>query len=146
MLAKFYNLILVNNTGYTQTYNSGARVSVRIMGWKVNSSGVLTYGTVATDSFGFTTDGTIADGASVELATKIDNSTDLNMGAHITLEVTTNDASTAGSFDLYIETCDANGSDWPSDQANFSPDDGDAILLGGFVFAGAETKARNFEI
>lgn len=151
MLSKYYNLIAVNNTGYVQTYNSGARTSVRIQPWKISTAGVLTYGTVATDDFGFGAGETIANAGRVELSAKIDNSVNLNFGAIITFEVTTDNASTAGTFSLFLETCDVNAEDpstdaiWPSNQPNFDPTE-DCIFLGAITLAGAETKAKNFEI
>lgn len=145
MLPKFLNLILINNTGQTQTYKSGARASCRLTPWKINSSGALVYGTVQTDDFGFGAGETIANDATVELDGKFDNSSNRDFGLHGYLEVTTNNASSAGTFDLYLEFADADGSDFPSDQANFNVET-DCIKLGSITLTAAQTKGLNFEI
>ena len=143
MLGKYYRLRVHNQCGQTLTYNSGARVDIRIMPWKI-SSGDLSYGTVITDDLGFGTGNTIANGAGSEGDVQ-DNSTNLYMGGKGYFEVTTDSASSSGSISVYMEESDANGSDWPSDQADFNVLK-HCIFLAKLDVSAADTMGKNFDI
>jgi len=118
MLAKYWRLHVYNDTDQTLTYADGARVSVRMMPWKL-SSGDLSYGTVITDDTVFLNTGeTIAVGGSAE-GTVQDNSSNLYYGIKGYFEVTADLTSTDGTVYLFLEESDADGTDWPSDQADF---------------------------
>jgi len=142
MLPKYYRFRIRWDADQTLTYNSGARVSVTFIKWKL-SSGVLTYSTEGSDDFGFGSGDTIADEGQEE-ATVIDNSSDLYWGLHGTLEVTADANNTDGYMYLYVESSTDN-TDWPSDQADF--DINDLRLLASLSMstdAEDEDRATNF--
>jgi len=116
MLAKFWRLRFVNQTGQTMTYNDDARIAIRAMPWKF-SSGVLVYGTVITEDLGFVAAGTIADDGEVE-GTVVDNSSNLYLGVHGTFEITHDLDAASGFCNLYLE-CSDNDGNWPSDSDDF---------------------------
>jgi len=112
--------------------------------WKL-ASGVLTYGTVATDDLGFSAGETIATTVEVE-GTVIDNTTDLYLGVKGTFKMAADVSSTDGTAYLFLEESDDN-STWPSDMADFDCDI-DLRLIAALTFstdAVDETRAVNFE-
>lgn len=119
MLAKFWRLRMINETGQTMTYSGDARIAIRIMGWKM-SSGNLTYGTVITEDLGFSS-GTIADDGEVE-GTVVDNSLNLFWGLNGTFEILHDLDAAVGKCRLYLEHSDNNGN-WPSDSDDFDIND-----------------------
>ncbi|KKL99700.1 hypothetical protein LCGC14_1811810 [marine sediment metagenome] len=122
MLAKFWRMRFINETGQTMSYDGdshAARIAIRIMGWKI-SSGDLTYGTVITEDLGFSS-GTIADDGEVE-GTVVDNSSNLFWGLNGTFEITHDLDAAVGQCRLFIEESDNNGN-WPSDSNDFVIDD-----------------------
>lgn len=143
MLAKYYRFLWKNKTGQSMVKNSGAAVNIRCMPWKF-TSGVLAYGTVITDDMGFDAGETVTNGSSEEGDVQ-DNSSNLYLGLKGYFEVTTDNASSAGTVDLYLEESDANGTDWPSDQADFDIEE-DCQFLGSLSFSAADTRGRNFEL
>lgn len=116
MLAKFWRLRVINSTDSILTYADGARVNVRMMPWKL-VTGTVTYGTVITDDMGFTV-GTIAIDGESEGDVQ-DNSSNLYYGIKGYFEVIADLSGTDGTVYLYLEESDADGADWPSDQAEF---------------------------
>ena len=142
MLPKYYRFRIRWDADQTLTYNSGARVSVTFIKWKL-SSGVLTYSTEGSDDFGFGSGDTIVDEGQEE-ATVIDNSSDLYWGLHGTLEVTADANNTDGYMYLYVESSTDN-TDWPSDQADFDINDLPLICaLDMSTDAEDEDRAKNF--
>ncbi len=117
MLAKFYRLRGVNETGQIMTFNDGAVIAIRMMPWQLGASGALTYGTVITEDLGFSAGETIVDGGQVE-GSVIDNSSNAFYGIKGMINVTHDLAAAAGTFDLYLEESDADGN-WLSDAASF---------------------------
>ena len=116
MLAKFWRLHMINNTGQTMDFDAGARIAIRVMAWKI-SSGNLTFDTVITEDLGFIATNTIADGGIVE-GTVVDNTSELQWGFNGTFEITHDVDAALGSVDLYLETSDNDGN-WPSDSDDF---------------------------
>lgn len=120
MLAKFWRLRFINETGQTMTYDGAARIAIRVMGWKL-SSGDLAYGTVITEDLGFGAGETIVDDGEVE-GTVVDNSSNLFWGLNGTFEITHDLDAAVGQCRLFIEESDNNGN-WPSDSDDFVIDD-----------------------
>lgn len=116
MLAKYYRLRGVNNTGQTMTYDSGARIAIRLSPWKI-SSGALAFTTTITEDLGFSATETIVDGGEVEGSVN-NNTSNLDFGVKGYAEITHDLATADGSFDIYLEESDDNVN-WPSDQASF---------------------------
>ncbi|MHC4395612.1 MAG: hypothetical protein ACYS1A_08145 [Planctomycetota bacterium] len=144
MLQKYYRFRLKWDADQTLTYNDGARVTIRVLPWKL-SSGNLVYGTVITDDFGFGAGDTIADEGEEE-GTVVDNTSNLYWGFKGYLEVTADLSSTDGVMYLYMEESDDN-SNWPSDQADFDIAQ-DLILLCAMNMstdAVDEDRGKNFE-
>ena len=125
MLGKFWRLRMINATGSIMTYADGARIAIRLMPWKI-TSGELAYGTVITETLGFTS-GTIAVDGEVE-GTVVDNSSTLYFGMTGTFKVTHNLDAAKGDCKLYLEYSDADGN-WPSDSTNTPFAITDLILL-----------------
>lgn len=117
MLAEFWRLRMINETGQTMTYNDGARIAIRSVAWKLGASGVITHSSVITEALGFTTDGTIADDGEVE-STVVDNSSDKYYGVNGTFEITHDLDAAVGQCRLYVEFSDNNGN-WVSDALDF---------------------------
>ena len=124
MLPKFYRFIAVNNTGQTLTAVEGGLIALRFMPYKFGTTGALEYGTVITDDVGQAA--TIADTVASEGDVQ-DNSTNLYVGGHGTFDVTHDVDAAAGTYELYVEFCDASAGEWPSDGADFDV----SIDLGG---------------
>ena len=120
MLPKYYRFRLYWVADQTLTYDSGARVGITFIKWKL-SSGDLVYSAEGSDDFDFGAGETIVTTGQVE-STVIDNSSDLYWGLHGTLEVTADANSTDGTMYLYVEESTDN-SVWPSDQADFDIED-----------------------
>ena len=116
MLAKFWRMRMINETGQTMTYDGAARIAIRWMGWKV-SSGALVYGNVVLDNLGFNATDTIADDGEVE-GIENDNSSDLFWGVNGTFEITHDLDAAVGQCRLYLERSD-NAGNWPSDSDDF---------------------------
>ncbi len=146
MLAKYYRFHCQNNTGQDMVYNTGSRIDVRAMPWKV-TDGAIAYGTVITDNWGTGHEAgdTLSDGNAVESEDVQNNSVNLYIGLKGYFEVTTHNASSDGPVCLYVEESDANGSDWPSDQADFDCEQ-HCRLLCVMQFDDADTRGKNFEL
>ncbi len=121
MLAEFWRLRMINETGQIMTYNDGARVAIRSVAWKVGANGVITHSAVITENLGFTTDGTIADDGEVE-GTVVDNSSDKYYGVNGTFQITHDLDAAVGVCRLYLEFSDNDGN-WPSDSDDFAIED-----------------------
>lgn len=123
MLAKFWRLRMINNTGQTMTFNDGAVIAIRTMPWKI-SSGDLVYGTVITEDLDFDAGRSIINGAdvmddaSVVESVVVDNSSGLFFGINGTFTVTHDLDAAVGTVDLYLEFSDEDGN-WPSDSDDF---------------------------
>ena len=76
MLAQFYKFVAVNNTGQTLTYNSNARLNLKVTPWYITpSTGLIAYAPDSDDDFGFGAGETVADGAEV-LSSEVNNTSD----------------------------------------------------------------------
>jgi hypothetical protein len=117
MLAQFWRLRMINETGQTMTFNDGAAIAVRAQGWKIGASGAITYGTVITEDMGFGAGETIVDDGEVE-GTVVDNSTNKFYGINGTFTVTHDLDAASGVCRLYLEFSDEDGN-WPSDASDF---------------------------
>jgi len=118
MLANYWRLRFINQTGQTMTFNDGARIAIRIMEWKI-VAGVLTRGVVITEDLGFGAGETIVDDGEVE-GTVVNNTGAANnwWGAHGTFEITHDFDAADGECRLYMEFSDNDGN-WPSDSDDF---------------------------
>lgn len=143
MLDKYMRLRMVNNTDQTLTFDSGARIAIRMAAWKL-TSGVLGYTTI-TEDMGFSAGETIVASGEVE-GTVIDNTSNLNWGIKGTFEVIANANSTDGSCDLYLEESEDNVH-WPSEQADFdiAEDLRPVCILNLSTDAVDEGRMKNFE-
>jgi len=143
MLAKWFRLRMINQTGETMTYADGARIAIRLSLWKI-VAGAKVDDTVITENLGFGA-GTIVDGGEVE-GTAIDNTSEKQWGGHGIFETTHDLATGDGVCRLYMEFSDNDGN-WPSDSDEFEitdliqiavlPIDPDAV---------DESRSVNFEI
>ena len=142
MLAKFWRLRFINETGQTMTYDGGARIAIRAMGWRM-SSGNLTYGNVITEDMGFGAADTIADDGEEE-ATVVDNSSNLFWGVNGTFEITHDLDAAVGVCRLYLEESDNNGN-WPSDSDDFVINDLTLISVLDINNSGVDkSRSKNF--
>lgn len=121
MLPKFYRFRCLWTADQTLTFDSGARVNLRLNPWKFGSTGALEYGTVITDDFGFIATNTIVTTGQVESGVK-DNSSNLFLGLHGFLEVIADVSGTDGTMKIYVEWSDTDGN-WISDEADFDISD-----------------------
>lgn len=149
MLGKFWRLRMINETGQTMTYDGGARIAIRSMGWKI-SSGNLSYGTVITEDLDFDAGRTIADGASVMddasvvESVVVDNSTNLFWGVNGTFEITHDLDAAVGVCRLYLEESDSDGN-WPSDSDDFAINDLMQIAVLDIDNSGVDkSRSKNF--
>lgn len=117
MLAEYWRLRFINETGQTMTYNDGARIAIRWVGWKIGASGVVTHSSVVTEDCGFGAGETIADDGEVEGSVN-DNSSNKYYGINGTFEITHDLDAAAGVCRLYLEFSDNDGN-WPSDSDDF---------------------------
>jgi len=110
MLAQFYKFVAVNNTGQTLTYNSNARLNLKVTPWYITpSTGLIAYAPDSDDDFGFGAGETVADGAEV-LSSEVNNTSDKYLGAQVQLKMTHDEGSAAdGTVDLYLVSGDATG-------------------------------------
>ncbi len=120
MLAEFWRLRMINETGQTMTHNDGARIAIRSVAWKVGASGVVTHSAVITEDLGLVADGSIADDGEVE-GTVVDNSSDKYYGVNGTFEITHDLDAAVGVCRLCVEFSDNDGN-WMSDADDFSID------------------------
>lgn len=118
MLANWWRLRFVNQTGQSMIWDNGARIAIRIQEWKM-VAGVLTRGVVITEDMGFGAGDTILDDGEVEAAV-VDNTGAANRwwGAHGIFEITHPLDAADGVCRLYLEFSDNNGN-WPSDSDDF---------------------------
>ena len=126
------------------TYDSGARIAIQFVKWKL-SSGVLSYSAQVTEDLGFGAGETIADEGEVE-GSVIDNTSDLYWGVKGTFKMTADANGTDGTAYLYLEESDDN-TVWPSDMADFDCAR-DLFCVATLAFstdAEDETRAVNFE-
>lgn len=147
MLAKYYRFHVYNNTDQTITYNSGGRITISLIPWKM-TDGAVDYGSEITgaNTIVFDAGKSVAAGAAFE-GVVIDNSSNIFLGGKGTLEVTADVTSTDGQIILYLEESTDN-SVWPSDQADFNVTE-DCVLVKTMQFstdAEDEDRAVNFEI
>lgn len=114
MLAAFWRLRMIQETGQTMTYADAARIAIRVQEWKL-VNGVLTRNSVITENLGFGS-GTIADDGEVEGA--VVTNTDNWWGAHGIFQVLHDLDAAVGQCRLYFEFADSDGN-WPSDSDDF---------------------------
>lgn len=118
MLGQHFKFHIVNNLGLDMDLDSNSAnevIQINWLAWKLNSSGALTWDAEETRTF---TTSDIADGVSFEFAAK-DNSSDLFVGLVGEMNYLTDDASAAGTVDLYVEYSTDGGTIYPSDAADF---------------------------
>lgn len=125
MLSAYWRLRVRNSTDQTITYNSGGRLTAKVIPWKM-TSGAMAQGAAITDDLGLIADGSIAAAAELEGDVQ-DNTLNLYIGFTGVFEVTADVNSTDGTVDLYMEQSPDN-TIWPSDQADFDITT-DCILL-----------------
>jgi len=143
MLAKYWRLRLKWDADQTLTYDSGARIAIRLSPWKI-ASGALSFGATITEDMGFGAAETIADEGQVE-GTVQDNTVNLYWGVKGYFEMTADVTSTDGWAYLYLEESDDN-TNWPSDQADFDITDLRLVAVLAFsTDAANEDRAVNFE-
>jgi len=144
MLAKYWRLRLQWVADQTLTYDSGARIDISMIPWKI-TSGALEYGTEISDDLGFGAGETIVTTGEVE-GTVVDNSTNLYLGIKGTLDMIADANSTDGTAYLFIEESPDNVV-WSSDQEDFDVDE-DLRLIATLTFstdAVDEGRTVNFE-
>jgi len=143
MLAKYWRLRLKWDADQTLTYDSGARIAIRLSPWKI-ASGALSFGATITEDMGFGAAETIVDEGQVE-GTVQDNTVNLYWGVKGYFEMTADVTSTDGWAYLYLEESDDN-TNWPSDQADFDITDLRLVAVLAFsTDAANEDRAVNFE-
>jgi len=125
MLSAYWRLRVRNSTDQTITYNSGGRLTAKVIPWKM-TSGAMAQGAAITDDLGLIADGSIAAAAELEGDVQ-DNTLNLYIGFTGVFEVTADVNSTDGTVDLYMEQS-PDDTIWPSDQADFDITT-DCILL-----------------
>jgi len=120
MIPQFYRFIVVNNSGQTLTYNSNARINVKVTAWYYNvSTGKIVYAQLPDDDLGFVAASTLADGAEIVGDNEIDNTANLYIGLQVQLEITHDEGAAAdGTFDVYIAGGDATG-ELPTDASGY---------------------------
>lgn len=116
MLAKFWRLRFINETGQIMGFDELSTIDIRSMPWKL-SSGDLVYGTVITEDCGLEAGIDIADDGERE-GTVVDNSSNLYWGVNGTFEITHDHTNASGVCRLYLEESDNDGN-WPSDSLDF---------------------------
>ena len=144
MLAKYWRLRMKWDADQTLTYDSGARIAIRMTPWAI-SSGALSYAATITEDLGFSAGETIADEAQVE-GTVVDNTSNLYWGILGYFSITADVNSTDGTAYLYVEESDDN-TNWPSDRADFDINDLRLIAtLSLSTDAEDEDRAVNFRL
>lgn len=119
MLGHYYRYHAYNGTGVSVT------VTVKTRAWKFASDGSRTDASEATRISGVSVGaGTYSNSSG------IDNSSDKNLGAHITATFAPGSAAT-GPVALYLQHSTDGGTTWPSD--------GQGELLGSVMFAASST-------
>lgn len=135
MLGEYYQIIVVNNSGQTVTYDAPAngRINLAIQGVYVDpATGKPSYNAVSpTNAFGAAD--SVANGGNWEFG-EIDNSSTLYPNALVTLSVTHDEgAAAAGTFDLYYES-GATGA-LPSDGSAYSdPETNGLQFIGSLIW------------
>ena len=111
MLPQFRQYIVVNNSGQTLTYNNNGRINLKETCWIIDpTSAKITYTQLADDDLGFTTGGSLTNGAEIVGDVEIDNTSNLYLGSQVQLEITHDEGTLAtGTFDLYMAEGDATG-------------------------------------
>ena len=144
MLAKYWRLRILWDGDQTLTYADGARVVTRCVPWKI-ASGNLSYGTTITDSTDYLNTGeTLADDGETEGGVN-DNTSDLYWGVKGQLAIICDVTSSDGTFYLYIEESDTDGT-WPSDAADFAITDLRLVCaMAVSTDAEDEERIKNFE-
>lgn len=121
MLAKYWRLRMQSGSAMeTLTYDSGARISLRLSPWEL-VAGTLTYGTTITEDLGFGAGDSLAADGEIE-GSVVDNTSNLYYGIKGYVEVTANLNPTAGVLRIFREDSDDN-TNWPSDQTDFDCDE-----------------------
>ena len=115
MLAAFWRIRMINETGQIMTYADAARIAIRMREWKL-VNGVLTRNTVITEDLGFSS-GTIADDGEVESA--VVTNTDNWWGVNGIFEILHDLDAASGVCRLYLEHADVVSGYWPSDSDDF---------------------------
>ena len=144
MLSKYWRLRLQWVADQTLTYDSGARIDISMIPWKL-SSGNLSYGTEISDDLGFGAGETIVTTGEVE-GTVVDNTSNLYWGVKGTLDMIADVTSTDGYAYLFLEESPDN-TVWPSDQEDFDCA-ADLRLIAVLAFSSDavdEGRATNFE-
>lgn len=118
MLAEYWRLRFINETGQTMGFDEGSRIAIRFVQWKMGASGVITHSAVTTEDCGLEAGIDIADDGERE-ATVVDNSSNKYYGVNGTFEITHDHTDALGVCRLYLEFSDSDGN-WPSDSADFA--------------------------
>lgn len=111
MLAKYWRLHCYWVGDQTLTYDSGARIAVRLSPWKI-ASGALSYGTTITEDFGFGAGDTIATGEMESIGSTNDNTSNLYWGVKGFVSLIADVSGSTGTLYLYLDESDDN-TNWP---------------------------------
>lgn len=147
MLGKNYKFHIVNNLGSDMDLSSNSSneiIQLNFTPWKFDSSGALVYGSEIAKTFSASD---VADGVSFEFS-ETDNGTDLNLGLVGEFNYLTDDASADGTVDLYIEDSTDGGTTYPSDAADFDPEQ-DLQPVASLEMTGdgaGYKRSKNFEV
>ena len=110
MPSRFFKIIIVNNSGQTLTYNNNGRINLKIGGASISAARKSIVTSLTDDACGFTTGGSLADGAEILSAVEYDNTSVGYLGYQVQLEITHDEGAAAdGTFDLYVSGGDATG-------------------------------------
>jgi len=107
MIGQFNKFVIVNNTGYTITFNDGGDIDLSVIGFNITpATGKIAYAGGGSETFGFTTGSSLADGAEIVGTTEFDNTSDLCLGYLVEMDVAHDLAAscTGGTIDLYLAT------------------------------------------
>ena len=125
MLSAYWRFRVCNSTDQTITYNSGGRITVKVIPWKM-TSGAMAQGAAITDDMDLEAEGSLAAAGEKEGDVQT-NTANLYIGFTGVFQVIADVTSTDGTMDLYMEQSPDN-TVWPSDQADFDITT-DCILL-----------------
>ena len=112
MIGQYNRFVIVNNSGYTLTYNDGARITLNVIGYYINpSTGKIAYNTVGADTCGFTASSSLANGEEIISSSEYANATDLYLGYLVEMDITHDLAASCagGTCDLYLATGTSSG-------------------------------------
>ena len=144
-LPRNYKFHFVNNLGVDMDLSSNSAnetITLTLRHLKYDSSGALEYAGSETSLTYSAAD--VADGGSAEFTAQANN-TDLFVAADCEVQVVTDDATAAGYVDIYWEWATDGGTTFPSDAAQFDPEQ-DLQPLASVRIDGADARTVPFRI